>query len=103
MDGRGDYILQDTCQGGIECPFLLFIGAKIILLQNCTVNPALWRSTLKTHHIGLRYEPLSPGVYLAKNPSACAVPFHILEKQFEAMHFKDALREFIVNQLQSTF
>ncbi|KAG1893739.1 uncharacterized protein F5891DRAFT_962498 [Suillus fuscotomentosus] len=46
--------------------------------------------------------PLSPGVYLAKNPSACAVPFHVLENQFGATHFKDALGEFIVNQLQST-
>ncbi|KAG1721614.1 hypothetical protein EDB19DRAFT_1898301 [Suillus lakei] len=39
--------------------------------------------------------PLSPGVYLAKNPSARAVPFHILENQFGATHFKDALGEFI--------
>ncbi|KAG2058976.1 hypothetical protein BDR06DRAFT_968424 [Suillus hirtellus] len=46
--------------------------------------------------------PLSPGVYLAKNPSTRAVPFHILENQFGATHFKDALGEFIVNQLQST-
>ncbi|KAG1760626.1 hypothetical protein EDD22DRAFT_980541 [Suillus occidentalis] len=47
-------------------------------------------------------EPLPPGVYLAKNPSACAVPFQVLEDQFGATHFKDALGEFIVNQLQST-
>ncbi|KAG2052891.1 hypothetical protein BDR06DRAFT_982926 [Suillus hirtellus] len=36
------------------------------------------------------------------DPSACAVLFHVLENQFRATHFKDALGEFIVNQLQST-
>ncbi|KAG1861617.1 hypothetical protein F4604DRAFT_1882423 [Suillus subluteus] len=46
--------------------------------------------------------PLSPGVYLANNPSAHAVSFHILENRFGATYFKDALGEFIVNQLWPT-
>ncbi|KAG1884751.1 hypothetical protein F4604DRAFT_1878691 [Suillus subluteus] len=36
------------------------------------------------------------------NPSAHAISFHVLENRFGATHFKDALGEFIVNQLQPT-
>ncbi|KAG1883313.1 hypothetical protein F4604DRAFT_1575913, partial [Suillus subluteus] len=45
---------------------------------------------------------LPPGVYLAKNPSAHAVSFRVLEDQFGAAHFKNSLGEFIANQLQPT-
>jgi hypothetical protein len=44
--------------------------------------------------------PLPPGVYFAKNPSACAVPFHVLQDRFGAMQFKDALEDFIAHRLQ---
>jgi len=47
-------------------------------------------------------QPLLPGVYLAKNPSAHAVPFHVLRDRFEATHFKHALENFIVNARQPT-
>ncbi|KAG1883702.1 hypothetical protein F4604DRAFT_1499489, partial [Suillus subluteus] len=57
-------------------------------------KPRLMKSVLNT--------PLSPGVYLTKNPSMHAMLFHILENWFGAAHFKDALGEFIVNQLQPT-
>ncbi|KAG2156833.1 uncharacterized protein EDB93DRAFT_1101256 [Suillus bovinus] len=44
--------------------------------------------------------PLPPGIYLAKNPSAHAVPFYVLEDQFGATQFKVAIMKFIVHQLQ---
>ena len=48
--------------------------------------------------------PQLPGVYLAKNPSARAVPFHILQDQdqFGAIHFKSSLEDFISRRLQAT-
>jgi hypothetical protein len=45
---------------------------------------------------------LPPGVHLAKNPSARAVPFSVLQDRFGAMRFKDALEGFIAKRLQPT-
>jgi hypothetical protein len=49
-----------------------------------------------------RRQLLPPGVHLAKNPSARAVPFSVLQDRFGAMRFKDALEGFIANRLQPT-
>ncbi|KAG1743582.1 uncharacterized protein EDB91DRAFT_1080985 [Suillus paluster] len=59
------------------------------------------RGEIPKHHAHWR-RLLPPGVYLAKNPSAHVVSFRVLEDQFGAVHFKNALGEFIANQLQPT-